>query len=115
MSSKISVSISEITTILKGGNFVPLSESAVVPITTRYKPCGCGCKGADSWHKPTISRKVRNLKVERAPVHLDSIQARVATGEAQMPWGMEPVQALVSVFPDGRTGRYADWILVDLK
>tara|TARA_R110000868_G_scaffold227910_2_gene480867 strand:+ start:376 stop:639 length:264 start_codon:yes stop_codon:yes gene_type:complete len=28
-------------------------------ILARFKPCGCGCKGADSWHKPSFRRVVQ--------------------------------------------------------
>lgn len=96
--------------------FTPLATPGVERILCRLSACRCGCNGRDSWHKPFIKRKVRNVRL--ADVSLadaPSGEVVVAYGEAKLPWGVEPVQATVYKFSDGRLGRLADWSLVDLR
>ena len=44
----------------------------------RRKPCNCGCKGADSWHKQWFKRVVKTQ---------DGL-----TGTIKTPWGIEEVE-----------------------
>lgn len=90
-----------------------LSAPGVQPILTRLNPCRCGCKGADSWHKPTINRAIRDAAVV-TPVLTRYSGWLVATGMAKMPWGMEPVEAH-AMDSDGKPGRYALWSLAELR
>jgi len=80
-------------------------------ITTRIKPCGCGCKGADSWHKPTIRRVIRNQEaVGDGASDWTGNRRVIRRGVAKMPWGPEPVVAWAWVFEDGSLGS-PDWWL----
>lgn len=94
--------------------YTPLLEPGVEPIITRLKPCNCGCKGQDPWHKPTIRRKVREVEPVAVP---DDPRgwATVAKGKVKMPWGFEEVIAEVLVYRDGRLGVLADWRLRDYR
>jgi len=44
----------------------------------RTKPCNCGCKGADSWHKQWFKRIVQTTDGK--------------TGTIKTPWGTEEVE-----------------------
>ena len=82
-------------------------------ITTRYTACGCGCKGADSWHKPTIKRCIREFRTV-APEQTSNYLVKVAEGIARMPWGMEPVIGEV-VRRDSGLSRHIYWTLAQTR
>ena len=85
------------------------TKTNATKITTRGKACGCGCQGSDSWHKPTISRVIRDGMLELCePTQLGlTILGR---GVAQMPWGLE---RLVCVGIKG--GVSGSWFLEEMK
>lgn len=79
-------------------------------ITKRMKPCNCGCKGRDPWHKESYRRVLRN----KLP----------SAGDVRTAWeDQTPIQAeAVASFPWGETrvvqmrkapGRPA-WWMIDL-
>ena len=39
----------------------PTKMGAEYGIVQRFTPCGCGCKGQDSWHLATLHRAVRDI------------------------------------------------------
>ena len=88
-----------------------IESAGIVNIMTRTKPCGCGCHGADSWHRPTIARKVRSIRVHAAPVRLNEYTWEIARATVKMPWGSEEVRAILMY----EAGMYATWELVNRK
>jgi len=91
--------------------WTPLLEPGVEPILTRLSPCRCGCQGQDSWHKPTLKRKVREVEPVAIPDDAPKGYITVAKGKVKMPWGAEEVIAQVAKYEDGRLGIFADWRL----
>lgn len=88
-----------------------LSSPGRVRILTRLHPCGCGCKGEDSWHRPNLIRVVRDVEVLPEPeVRTPGLSTVVARGVARFPWGEEPVVGVRY-----RDSRYVDWELAELK
>lgn len=70
----------------------------------RDKPCGCGCKGTDPWHRRTFKRIVRDIEV------IDGVDFRgngsvrfvdVVRGTVQMPWGKQEVSGQIIIMPNG--------------
>ncbi len=94
-------------------------------ITTRLSPCRCGCKGADSWHKPTITRVVREVvavdEVRCAPKAYGARSVPgervVARGVARFPWSAGPVSvvAVQAIRLDGPESGLAWWQLEELR
>jgi hypothetical protein len=41
-----------------------MSTSSTVTITRRIDPCGCGCKGADPWHRKEFERVLHDEREE---------------------------------------------------
>lgn len=87
-----------------------------VKIQCRAKACNCGCQGQDSWHKPNITRVVRDVVAKDHEVNQehDVKQVVIATGTAKMPWGEEPVEC-VSYTWDGIVSKRPEWRLTTLK
>ena len=84
-------------------------------ILTRLKPCHCGCKGEDSWHKPTIKRVIRDF-ARVVPTNPEPHTfVNVAHGFARMPWGLEAVVGNSIVYADGSLARGINWRLAELR
>lgn len=64
-------------------------------IIRRIDPCGCGCKGADSWHARNFERIITDVREERgtaqsyAEYNFSFPYDRV--GLASAPWSDDPV------------------------
>lgn len=39
-------------------------------IYNRFRPCNCGCKGTDPWHRSTYDRKLKMIDEETATCRL---------------------------------------------
>lgn len=61
--------------------------------------CTCGCEGRDPWHRQLYRRVIRKVVAVRKD--LGDGRFVVATGTAQFPWGVEPVQRIARVL-DGQ-------------
>lgn len=71
----------------------------------RDRPCGCGCKGTDPWHRRTFDRVVRNVEVVVGADLRGTGSIRfvdVLRGTAKMPWGEQVVFGEIVVMEDGR-------------
>ncbi len=72
-----------------------LTSGQRVKIINSERKCGCGCKGADPWHRRQFTRTIRGLIIHAEPVvlgsgtHFDKIV--IAQGTAKFPWGTEEV------------------------
>jgi len=70
----------------------------------RDKPCNCGCKGTDPWHRRTFDRVVRNVEtiggVDLRGGHTRLVD--VLRGVVKMPWGEQVVYGEICVHHDGR-------------
>jgi hypothetical protein len=77
-------------------------------ITYRFKPCNCGCKGSDPWHKTTYRRVVRNVReMTGVMVTRDGYPKEYrAIGYVTLPMSTKPVQVC-----DCSEGVYPFWIV----
>jgi hypothetical protein len=81
-------------------------------ITMRLRPCGCGCKGSDSWHAATFTRTVRDVEILERPIlkwgDPDTVACHaVAKGTIKTPWGEEEVH-LWAIYANGLQ-KIHDW------
>ena len=91
-------------------------NTKTVTIQARAFSCRCGCHGQDPWHKPNYKRIVHNV-IEQTPVINDTdrvMKTITAVGEADFPWGKEPVVCEQHTF-DGKLISTPDWRLTVLK
>lgn len=71
-------------------------------ILMRVRPCNCGCKGTDPWHRSKFKRKIYDIKTHESPVQIsDSDFFELKTGTARFPWGVEQVVFLGVKSTDG--------------
>jgi hypothetical protein len=72
-----------------------LIQTKAQKILTRVRPCSCGCKGRDSWHKRSLRRTVHNVEYYPSPRVIGGLaeyeRVALARGHIDCPWGGEEV------------------------